>query len=326
MKSSRRYVAFAVTLAAVITVFIAAAIQWEHYQGRKLRIVYVPKVEDGANDFWISLLEGARMAAEEYDVDLTVLAPASEDDYEGQIRCVEEAIGMNPDAILLSPSSMTEITDAANDVVSAEIKLVLIDSELDENLQSALVSTDNYEAGRKMGDYAKSHLPEDPVIGIVAHVEGSSTAIEREAGFREGLGEYEDCIVETVFCDSDYDKAYRLTKEMIEQHPEINMLAGLNEYSAVGAARAVRDLGLSDTIRMIGFDSSQEEVQLLEAGVFDAIVIQKPFNMGYLGVERTVEILHGELEPTIVDSGSKLITKDNMYVEENQKLLFPFAE
>ena len=104
------------------------------------------------------------------------------------------------------------------------------------------------------------------------------------------------------------------------------MLAGLNEYSAVGAARAVRDLGLSDTIRMIGFDSSQEEVQLREAGVFDAIVIQKPFNMGYLGVERTVEILHGELEPTIVDSGSKLITKDNMYVEENQKLLFPFAE
>ena len=132
--------------------------------------------------------------------------------------------------------------------------------------------------------------------------------------------------METVFCDSDYDKAYRLTKELIEQHPEINMLAGLNEYSAVGAARAVRDLGLSDTIRMIGFDSSQEEVQLLEAGVFDAIVIQKPINMVYLGVERTVEILHGELEPTIVDSGSKLITKDNMYVEENQKLLFPFAE
>ena len=117
MKSSRRYAAFAVTLAAVITVFIVAAIQWEHYQGRKLRIVYVPKVEDSANDFWMSLLEGARMPAEEYDVDLTVLSPASEYDYEGQKHYVMEAIEMNPDAILLSPSSMTEITDAANAII-----------------------------------------------------------------------------------------------------------------------------------------------------------------------------------------------------------------
>ena len=67
---------------------------------------------------------------------------------------------------------------------------------------------------------------------------------------------------------------------MISEHPEVNAIAGLNEYSAVGAARAVKDLGMEDQIVMVGFDSSNEEIQLLEAGIFEGIVIQKPFNMG----------------------------------------------
>ena len=50
----------------------------------------------------------------------------------------------------------------------------------------------------------------------------------------------------------------------------------MNEYSAVGAARAVRDMGRASEILMVGFDSSMEEIQMLEEGLFEAIVIQKP--------------------------------------------------
>lgn len=75
---------------------------------------------------------------------------------------------------------------------------------------------------------------------------------------------------------------------------------------------------------MAGFDSSIEEIRLLEEGVFDAIVIQKPFNMGYLGIETAVKAARGKEVAPYVDSGSELITKENMYTEENQKLLFPF--
>ena len=66
--------------------------------------------------------------------------------------------------------------------------------------------------------------------------------------------------------------------------------------------------------------------QLLEEGVYEALAIQKPFNMGYLGVETAVKLLEGEQVETYINSGSELITKENMYTEENQKLLFPVAE
>ena len=48
--------------------------------------------------------------------------------------------------------------------------------------------------------------------------------------------------------------------------------------------------------------------------------------MGYLGVETAVKLLEGEQVETYINSGSELITKENMYTEENQKLLFPVAE
>ena len=105
----------------------------------------------------------------------------------------------------------------------------------------------------------------------------------------------------------------------------MNMIVGLNEYSAVGAARAVKELGLEKEIRMAGIDSS-EEIQLLEEGIFEALVVQKPFNMGYLSVETAVRLVRGEKTEKIQNSGSALITKETMYTEENQKLLFPVDE
>lgn len=180
--------------------------------------------------------------------------------------------------------------------------------------------------GEVEGNYMKQYATKDSQIVIVGHVEGSSTAIEREKGVRKGLGEYEDRIVDVVFCDSDYDKAYALMMELIEKYPDIDLVAGLNEYSAVGAARAIKEKGLHKRIRVVGIDSSLEEIQMLEEGVFEIIVIQNPFKMGYLGVEAAGKLLNGEKVPKNIDSGCELIKNDSVYTEENQKLLFPFRE
>jgi ribose transport system substrate-binding protein len=65
---------------------------------------------------------------------------------------------------------------------------------------------------------------------------------------------------------------------------------------------------------------------LLEEGVIQAIVVQKPFNMGYLGVKTSIHLLNKVKISPRMDTGSEIITQDNMYTYENQKLLFPFVE
>lgn len=288
-------------------------------------IVLIQKAMDDT-DFWTSVYQGGEMAAQEYNAVLTAVGPEREQDVESQNQMILDAVARKPDAIVLAPCSSDETLPYARQIEEAGIALVLLDSTMEEETGKAVVATDNYELGYKMGSYMKQFVEEDTVIGIVGHVQGSSTATGREEGFRAGLGGAGDQVAEIVFCDSDTDKAYELTCGLLEKYPDMNMIVGLNEYSAVGAARAVKDLGLSGSIRMAGIDSSQEQIQLLEEGVYEALAIQKPFNMGYLGVEAAVRAARGEKVEAYVDSGSELITKENMYTEENQKLLFPVAE
>lgn len=289
-----------------------------------LEIILIQKAIDETNDFWGSISEGAQMAARENGAELTIWGPDSERETKRAHQLILAAIEARPDAIVLAPISYEETLPYARMIEEAGIPLILIDSLMEEPAGAGVVATDNVEGGFKMGELMRRYATEDTAIGIVGHVKGSSTAVEREKGLREGLGEYQNQIVDVVFCDSSFEIAYDITCELLEEHPEINMIAGLNEYSAVGAAEAVIDMGRADSILMVGFDSSTREIQLLEAGVFKAIVIQKPFNMGYLGIEAAVKTARGEKIEENVDSGSVLVTKDTIYTEENQKLLFPF--
>ncbi len=288
-------------------------------------IVLIQKAMDDT-DFWTSVYQGGEMAAQEYNAVLTAVGPEREQDVESQNQMILDAVARKPDAIVLAPCSSDETLPYARQIEEAGITLVLLDSTMEEETGKAVVATDNYELGYKMGSYMKQFVEEDTVIGIVGHVQGSSTATGREEGFRAGLGGAGDQVAEIVFCDSDTERAYELTCGLLEKYPDMNMIVGLNEYSAVGAARAVKEQGLSDSIRMAGIDSSVEQIQLLEEGVYEALAIQKPFNMGYLGVETAVKLLEGEQVETYINSGSELVTKENMYTEENQKLLFPVAE
>ena len=313
--------------AGLLVCFVGILVLW-YWQSRSegikpLKIVLIQKAVDDT-DFWTSVYEGGQMAADELGVELTIMGPQRESEMELQHQMILEAIEEKPDAIALTPSSYEATLPFAEQIEVAGITLVLMDSTMEKDIGESLIATDNFEAGYKMGAYMKQFVNEDTVIGVVGHVKGTSTATERERGFRAGLMEAESRIAEVVFCDSSSEKAYKLTCELLERHPDMDLIVGLNEYSAVGAALAVKDLGISKNCHMAGFDSSIEEIQLLEEGVFDAIVIQKPFNMGYLGIETAVRAARGKAVEPYIDSGSELITKENMYTEENQKLLFPF--
>lgn len=291
-----------------------------------LRVICIPKIIDEKNDFWVQLLEGVRMAGLEYGLEIEIVAANQENAFEEQNELIYQAIAQRPDAIILVPSSRSETAVPAQKVRENGIPLILMDSEVENRGQVTLVATDNVEAGRIQGRFMAEKLQKDSQIALVAHVKGSSTALDREQGVREGLGEYASNIVEVVYCDSDYDKAYELMNDILDRYPDLDMVAGLNEYSAVGAARAVIDRGLQGQIQLVGFDSSLEEIRLLEQGIFEGIVIQNPYKMGYLAVEAAFRALNGEELPENIDSGAKLITSKELYTEENQKLLFIFSE
>lgn len=291
---------------------------------RSVNVIYVCKTEIASSDFWSSVLAGAEMAAKENNVNLEFMCPTDELHTEVQKQMVYDAIKKNPDVIAVSVSSQYEITEALRAVKAAGIGLIIIDSKAAEDVQDCVVSTDNLAAGRKMADMMLRTLDENSKIAIVAHVKGSSTCVERIQGLMDGLGKYQEQIVDVVYSNAMSDIGYEVTMDLLERHPDIGYLACTNEDSAVGAARALVELGLDNKIVMVGFDSSTEEVIRLEEGVIDGIVVQKAFSMGYFGIENAAKYARGEKIPSYIDSGSALITRENMYDEANQEALFPF--
>lgn len=311
-------------LALIIISLLYGIITGKASEDKKIKVICITKIIDDDNAFWYSLLEGVETGAKEMNVDLEVMAPEREVDYERQNELIREAIEKKPDAILLTPCDREKTIPMAKEIKNAGITLVLIDSEMDEKIEDAVVSTDNYEAGVKLGEIVKDLIKENSKIAVVSHVKETSTAVERERGLRDKLGQYESLIVDVVYSNSDYSIGYKVTQELLEREKDIDIIVGLNEYAAIGAARAVSGMGMTGEVKMVGFDSSEEEIKLLEAGIFEGIVVQKAFNMGYIGLETAVKILRGEGVASNIDSGSNIVRKGNIYTEENQKLLFPF--
>jgi ribose transport system substrate-binding protein len=72
---------------------------------------------------------------------------------------------------------------------------------------------------------------------------------------------------------------------------------------------------------LVGFDSSPNLIEDLRAGALDSLVLQNPYRMGYEGVKTIVEKLNGKEVQKLVDTGVKLLTKENVDTPEMQQLI-----
>ncbi len=316
---------------ALLTVLIAFAAEAgiHKLQPQKPHILFVPKTMDRQVEFWEVMRQGVNMAAEEFDVELQVAGALTESDIDGQIAVLEQAIADKPQVIILAAADYNRIVPVAKRIVAAGIKLITVDSALKDGISSSFIATDNFAGGQKAGRLLMDSIDQNKrgSVAIINFVRGSAPAMERERGVRESLAGYSDIqILDTLYSDASEERAYEIAVELLRNEPALQGIAALNEPTAVGAARAIKEMQAVSRVKLIGFDNSMEEISYLEEEVLQATIVQKPFNMGYLAVKAAVELSAGGKVQPIIDTGSEVITKQNMYESDKQKLLFPFAE
>ncbi|OBZ13680.1 substrate-binding domain-containing protein [Bacillus sp. FJAT-26390] len=298
-------------------------------QPKKPHFLYVPKTTDQQVEFWEAMRQGVNMAAEEFNVDVEVAGMPSESDIDGQIALLEQAIIDKPQAIILAATDYNRIVPVAKRIVEAGITLVTVDSGIKDGISSSFIATDNYEGGKKAGQLLLDTIDasKNGPVAIISVVRGSATAMERERGVRDRLGGNPAIkVLDTVYSNASEQQAYEMTLELLRSEPDLRGIAALNEPTVVGAARAIKEKQAVSRVKLIGFDNSMEEIAYLEEDVLQAIIVQKPFNMGYLAVKAALDLNAGKSVQPMIDTGSEAITKENMYASDKQKLLFPFVE
>lgn len=320
-------------LSALLIIFIVA-LGWVGYRmfmndlDPKVRtIIYVPKTIDSNIEFWEVMKQGVATAAKEFGAEVHTVGTDTELDVDKQIQLLEQAIEEKPDAIILAATDYYRLVPVAKQIKAAGITLITVDSGLNGGISESFIATDNYEAGRKAAQELIKNIQSDDQVAIMNFVPGSATAIEREKGVRDALSQNGVNLVhDTLYSNGSSKKAYQLTVDLLKNQPQLKGIIGLNEPSTLGAGLAIMDMGLKSKVKLVGFDNSSSEVQLLENETMLGTVIQKPFTMGYLAVKTALEVVSGHKVAPVMDTGSEFITKENMYTSENEKLMFPFIE
>ena len=94
MKSHKKEIITVAILMAAAVVIFAGILKPEATQTKKCSLIYIPKIRDNTNDFWTSVISGCKMAAEEYESDLEILAPDKEENIEEQNKLLKQQAQM----------------------------------------------------------------------------------------------------------------------------------------------------------------------------------------------------------------------------------------
>ena len=323
---------FNVLLLLLIALFLTASITWlaldsiDTVKAEKIDIRLILKTKPDRLSFWSQMAEGALIAGSEYDANIRVNAPERETDIADQIEMVSRAIEEDVDIIIIAATDYYKLSEICENAVNAGIVVVTIDSDVELEQEHSYIATNNLNASKRLSHELAGRLDEKGQVLIIGHVEGSSTSVDRIDGFRQGLKPYSDVGVyeKILYSDDDEQRAYELTKEFIEDQHTLDAIYATNEVSLTGVGRAIQDLNLEEDILIVGFDVNNKIMMMLQDGAVDITMIQRPYNMGYLAVEKAIQQLNYS-EVGGIDTGAVMITKEVMFYPENQRLLVPGA-
>ena len=316
----------ALSAALACTVLCACAAGSGQTVQEKHRVALIAKSTQ--TEFWKSVFAGAEAAATEYNLTLTIAGPDTEEDYQTQNDMVAAAVANGAEAVVFSAIDFENNASAIDAAAAAGAKIVAIDSGVDSAAVSTYIGTDNYAAGQQAAQAALECGYGQINVGLVNYDVNSANGQERERGVRDALAEGENVtIVDAINVLALAGSARFGTEEMLRAHPEINVVIAFNEPTCVGAARAIHELRLRKLTFLVGFDSNVETVDQLQTGVVDALIVQNPYAMGYLGVESAYRLLSGQggTPETTVDTATVIVNLENMFTVDSQKALFAFA-
>lgn len=280
------------------------------------------------SDFFHNMRNGVYAAATEYNVTVTFDGPENEEDYATQNRMIEQAVEDGVDAIVLSAIDYTRSDAVVEEAVRRGVKVLTVDSNIGSSAVSLFIGTDNREAGRAAALAALDDSSTERLvnIGLVNYTAETDNGRQRVEGFREYIDDIPNArVVAEITAESNTVSATQAALSLLQEYPQINVLVGFNEWMTLGVGNAIRQAGVADRVRGVGFDSNVLSVSMLETGEMDALIVQNPFAIGYLSIQNAEALLSGRTVDTPeLYTAVTTVNRENLFDENVQKILFRF--
>jgi ABC-type sugar transport system substrate-binding protein len=216
---------------------------------------------------------------------------------------------------VVNPITATNLVAALRGVTSP---IVNVDSPLDAAAAkradvrvASYIGTDDFESGRLAGREMAALLPGGGDVALIGGIASNVNSGIRLSGFERGIRGSRVRVVTRTNADYNRTKAQIATARILREHPRLAGFFAVSDSMALGIADALRGLGESGRIKVVGHDGTAEAVASIRDGTISADVSQYPYVMGQMAVDACVAAARGARLPARVDAPIALLTKGN---------------
>jgi len=278
------------------------------------------------HNFWVTVKAGADSAGKEFGAEVIWKGPTQETDIAGQIAIVEDYINKKVGAIVLAACDTKALNALIGRALDNGIPVVTIDSGVDDDRSLSFIATDNIKAAEMAADELARLIDYKGEVALMPHVPGAATTIMREEGFKKGLAKYPDIkLVAVQYSQSDVATAMSVIENILSAHPNLAGIFPTTEAGVLGTVQALTARGKIGRIKVVGFDAAEDEIAALRHGGVQALIVQDPFKMGYLGVKAALDAISKKPIEKRIDTGVYVVTKENMETPEIRRVLYPLG-
>jgi ribose transport system substrate-binding protein len=280
----------------------------------------------GVHEWYQNLTKGEEARAEEYGIQFEQVDANL--DLQASLAAVQE-IAPNVDVINFTPVQEDPSGPTITRIAEETGKPIICESSPTDGC-TTLVSIDDYAAGFKVGvwagEYAQENFDGEARILDVGLPE-LSTTVARSTGFADGIKSVlpEAEVVASVDGDGLKDRAVQVANDALTANPDVNIIFGINDDSALGGLQAFESQG-GDTANLlvVGFGCEGKACKdaLAEGGPYKVSAAMFPEYQGRLIIDAGVVAFNGvELPPHIV-APTAAVTADNLgefYTQEGDE-------
>lgn len=292
--------------------------------GQDIRIAYMPPATEFA--YYIAIGEGIEAAAEEAGVEVFMLAPQSGSDINGQMGMIQDVITQDVDAIILSTHDEAAAAPLVKRAVNAGIAVVIVNSDI-ANFPTPIHGVVGYSqrsGTQAIGEYLKDKVGDETVqVGIIEGLPGYHST-ERVGGFTDAIGDADNIeVVASVPGGWNVEGGNTAGMDLLQAHPDIDVVFAANDYMIMGAALAAKALGKTD-LMLLGNDGDTAALEEIHAGSVTATVNTTPFVMGEIAFAVTMDTLKGEFAGGFVETPTQIVDSDTVLpVLQDADSLYP---
>jgi ribose transport system substrate-binding protein len=272
------------------------------------------------DEFYITMNCGAQAEAKKLGVSLDFQGP-DQFDPTLQTPIVNAVAAKKPDALLVAPTDSKAMYAPIKQVSDAGSKVVLVDTTLDQaDFAVSQIASDNEAGGRAAAQGLAKLIGGSGKVFVVNVKPGISTTDLRAKGFEEEAKKLGLDYVGVDYSQDQPDKAAAIVKAQLAKNPDLKGIFATNLFSAEGSASGLKEAGKQGAVKIVSFDAGPKQVQDLKDGILQALVAQKPADIGAQGVQQAVAALDGKPTTPKIATGSVILTKDNL--AQNQDAVY----